>query len=151
MTQEREAIQQYVEAKGWSVEGREHHIVYDVWQAAQTPLLATIAALEAERTSMLETKREQLAAKDARIKELEAKLSKRSYIFDGADNSVRQATCENCDQLRADLGMAVEALNEWDELIKHQYSGSREAMSDMTYAAQHGQELLAHLAKYGEG
>ena len=34
------------------------------------------------------------------------------------------------------------ALHEWDALIKHQYSGSREAMSDMTYAAQRTAHLL---------
>jgi len=39
----------------------------------------------------------------------------------------------------------VEALREWDGLIKHQYSGSREAMSDMTYAAQHTAALLAEI------
>jgi hypothetical protein len=39
----------------------------------------------------------------------------------------------------------VEALREWDDLIKHQYSGSREAMSDMTYAAQHTAALLAEI------
>jgi hypothetical protein len=39
----------------------------------------------------------------------------------------------------------MEALREWDDLIKHQYSGSREAMSDMTYAAQHTAALLAEI------
>jgi DNA repair ATPase RecN len=34
------------------------------------------------------------------------------------------------------------ALHEWDALIEHQYSGSREAMSDMTYAARHTAHLL---------
>jgi regulator of replication initiation timing len=34
------------------------------------------------------------------------------------------------------------ALHEWDALIQHQYSGSREAMSDMTYAAQRTAHLL---------
>jgi hypothetical protein len=34
------------------------------------------------------------------------------------------------------------ALHEWDALIEHQYSGSREAMSDMTYAAQRTAHLL---------
>ena len=36
----------------------------------------------------------------------------------------------------------VEALEEYDELIKHNYSGTRQAMSDLTYAAQHGAEAL---------
>jgi hypothetical protein len=39
----------------------------------------------------------------------------------------------------------VEALRKWDDLIKHQYSGSREAMSDMTRAAQHTAALLAEI------
>jgi chromosome segregation ATPase len=47
--------------------------------------------------------------------------------------------------LEAKLAKAVEALWEWDDLIKHQYSGSREAMSDMTYAAQHTAALLAEI------
>lgn len=34
------------------------------------------------------------------------------------------------------------ALHEWDALIEHQYSGSQEAMSDMTYAAQRTAHLL---------
>jgi hypothetical protein len=42
---------------------------------------------------------------------------------------------DEIDRLRA-------ALHEWDALIEHQYSGSREAMSDMTYAAQRTAHLL---------
>lgn len=34
------------------------------------------------------------------------------------------------------------ALEEWDELIKHPYFGSREAMSGMNYAAQRGLKAL---------
>ena len=34
------------------------------------------------------------------------------------------------------------ALHQWDDLIRHQYSGSREAMSDLTDAAQLTAELL---------
>lgn len=40
------------------------------------------------------------------------------------------------------LDEALKALLEWDALIKHQYSGSREAMSDMTYAAKRGVDIL---------
>jgi hypothetical protein len=43
--------------------------------------------------------------------------------------------CHEIERLRA-------ALHEWDALIEHQYSGSREAMSDMTYAAQRTAHLL---------
>jgi hypothetical protein len=35
-----------------------------------------------------------------------------------------------------------EALGLFDDLIKHQYSGSQEAMSDMTYAAQNAARVL---------
>jgi hypothetical protein len=38
-----------------------------------------------------------------------------------------------------------DALVEFDGLIRHQYSGSREAMSDLTYAAQHAAKALAQL------
>ena len=34
------------------------------------------------------------------------------------------------------------ALHQWDDLIRHQYSGSREAMSDLTDAAQLTAALL---------
>lgn len=34
------------------------------------------------------------------------------------------------------LQMALDALKDWDSLIKHQYNGSREAMSDLTVCAQ---------------
>jgi len=36
----------------------------------------------------------------------------------------------------------VEALHQWDALIQHQYTGSKQAMSDMTDAAQHTAFLL---------
>jgi hypothetical protein len=42
---------------------------------------------------------------------------------------------EEIERLRA-------ALHEWDALIRHQYSGSQEAMSDMTYAAQRTAHVL---------
>lgn len=48
-------------------------------------------------------------------------------------------------QAQAKLAKAVEALREWDALIQHQYTGSRDAMSDMTYIAQHTADLLAEL------
>jgi hypothetical protein len=61
-------------------------------------------------------------------------------------HSAKLAEClERNALLEARLGKAVEALREWDDLIKHQYSGSREAMSDMTYAAQHTAALLADI------
>ena len=54
-------------------------------------------------------------------------------------------TADRIEALTAELAKAVEGLREWDDLIKHQYSGSREAMSDMTYAAQHTAALLAEI------
>jgi hypothetical protein len=47
--------------------------------------------------------------------------------------------------LLAEIERLRDALHEWDALIQHQYSGSQEAMSDMTYAAQRTAHLL-----YGE-
>ena len=80
---------------------------------------------------------EQLEAARADAKEAEA------YADELAGDQV-----DLCRQLIAaedKLAKAVEALREWDDLIKHQYSGSREAMSDMTYAAQHTAALLAEI------
>jgi hypothetical protein len=88
---------------------------------------------------------------DNTVADLEAKLalmmSERDEAWRRAAHSekmwgeaeVKMAECE------ARLRKAVEALREWDDLIKHQYSGSREAMSDMTYAAQHTAALLAEI------
>ena len=36
----------------------------------------------------------------------------------------------------------LEALKEFDALIKHRYTGTREAMSDLTYAAKRGAALI---------
>jgi hypothetical protein len=68
------------------------------------------------------------------------------YAFKLADanntyNEMHVALSEANDK----LAKAVEGLREWDDLIKHQYSGSREAMSDMTYAAQHTAALLGEI------
>ena len=52
--------------------------------------------------------------------------------------------CRNCEnaKLRDEIERLRDALHEWDALIRHQYSGSQEAMSDMTYAAQRTAHLL---------
>ena len=60
-------------------------------------------------------------------------------------SELRRAMADRIEELEAKLAKAVEGLREWDDLIKHQYSGSREAMSDMTYAAQHTAALLAEI------
>jgi hypothetical protein len=41
------------------------------------------------------------------------------------------------------LQQALDALKEWDALIKYQYSGSSEAMSDMQHAAWHTVDIIA--------
>ena len=51
------------------------------------------------------------------------------------NNDLMDAAADRIEQLEA-------ALHEWDALIEHQYSGSQEAMSDMTYAAQRTAHLL---------
>jgi hypothetical protein len=47
-----------------------------------------------------------------------------------------------CEEAADEIERLRGALHEWDALIQHQYSGSREAMSDMTYAAQRTAHLL---------
>jgi hypothetical protein len=47
-----------------------------------------------------------------------------------------------CYEAAAEIERLRDALHEWDALIRHQYSGSQEAMSDMTYAAQRTAHLL---------
>ena len=41
------------------------------------------------------------------------------------------------------LQQALNALKEWDVLIKFQYSGSSEAMTAMQYAAWHTEDVIA--------
>jgi hypothetical protein len=52
------------------------------------------------------------------------------------------------------LQQALNALKEWDALIKFQYSGTSEAMSDMQYAAWNTMDAIsaleAELAKLKE-
>jgi hypothetical protein len=93
-----------------------------------------------------------MIAPDRITTELDAAL--KDYTA-GNDCAVRFVTIDQVDMLaefylhnratEAKLAKAVKALREWDDLIKHQYSGSREAMSDMTYAAQHTAALLAEI------
>jgi hypothetical protein len=49
-------------------------------------------------------------------------------------------------KLRARIAELEAALKNWDALIRHQYTGSCEAMSDMTVCAQETAKLL-----YGPG
>jgi hypothetical protein len=58
--------------------------------------------------------------------------------------SPRDAWCDPDDVQAAidEIERLRDALHEWDALIRHQYSGSQEAMSDMTYAAQRTAHLL---------
>jgi hypothetical protein len=41
------------------------------------------------------------------------------------------------------LQQALDALKEWDALIKYQFSGTSEAMSDMQHAAWHTVDVIA--------
>ena len=54
------------------------------------------------------------------------------------------------DGLVARIKKLEAALHEWDALIHHQYTGSREAMSDMQYAAQITAALLHGEAPWPE-
>ena len=49
------------------------------------------------------------------------------------------------ERMRAKMHEMRDALIEWDGLIEHQYSGSRDAMSDMQYAALRTAQLLDDL------
>jgi regulator of replication initiation timing len=53
-----------------------------------------------------------------------------------------QIAADEIKRLEAENKRLREALHEWDALIRHQYSGSREAMSDMVEAAQNTAQLL---------
>jgi hypothetical protein len=66
-------------------------------------------------------------------------------MLDEQDRKYNRMTNDMIERHAAKLAKAMEGLREWDDLIKHQYSGSREAMSDMTYAAQHTAALLAEI------
>ena len=55
-----------------------------------------------------------------------------------ADESTWDLLTEAADEIKR----LRAALHEWDALIQHQYSGSREAMSDMTYSAQRTAHVL---------
>ena len=43
------------------------------------------------------------------------------------------------------LQQALNTLKEWDALIKHQYTGTSEGMSDMQHAAWHTVDVIAAL------
>jgi BMFP domain-containing protein YqiC len=49
---------------------------------------------------------------------------------------------DEINRLRNRIEKLEAALHQWDDLIRHQYSGSREAMSDLTDAAQLTAALL---------
>jgi hypothetical protein len=76
-------------------------------------------------------------------------LTPASRFFDTDPHLVEFIRADLHDATKAQLATAVGALQEWDALIKHQYSGSRDAMSDMTYAAQHTAAVLAEIEKGG--
>lgn len=60
---------------------------------------------------------------------------------DGGD----EPTHERVSAVVAEVERLREVLIEWDALIKHQFSGSREAMTDMQYAALKTKRILDEL------
>jgi hypothetical protein len=56
--------------------------------------------------------------------------------------SADESTWDLLKEAADEIERLLDALHEWDALIRHQYSGSQEAMSDMTYAAQRTAHLL---------
>ena len=89
-----------------------------------------IERLKNQLSHIIEHNNPQIEQANSYFKLLEEELARCNKIIDGYE--------EEHSKLRA-------ALHEWDALIRHQYSGSQEAMSDMTYAAQ----CTAHLL-YGD-
>lgn len=84
----------------------------------------------------------------AQIAELQADLREVEANFEEAINLWSEERCFSQDliiknrALQAKFDVARSALEEWDALIKHQYTGTREGMSDLTYAAQGGAKAL---------
>ena len=64
------------------------------------------------------------------------------------DSARLQDALDTIDAQRKLLEQARDALAEWDALIKHQYTGTREGMSDMAYAAQHGNKTLNAITEH---
>jgi chromosome segregation ATPase len=86
-----------------------------------------IERLKNQISHIIEHNNPQIENANSHFKFLEDQLARCNKIIDEYE--------EEHSELRA-------ALHEWDALIRHQYSGSQEAMSDMTYAAQHTAHLL---------
>jgi DNA repair exonuclease SbcCD ATPase subunit len=101
---------------------------YDKWMVGVCVEAADkIEQLENQISHIIEHNNPQIEHANSYFKSLEEELARCNKIIDGYE--------EEHSKLRA-------ALHEWDALIEHQYSGSREAMSDMTYAAQRTAHLL---------
>ena len=69
-----------------------------------------------------------------------------SLLTDTDNDEIIQALSKAATMLEAQqntIAKMQEALEHWDNLIEHQYSGSREAMSEMQYCAFETQEILA--------
>ena len=63
-------------------------------------------------------------------------------VIEADREAVRAEQAADLAKFKALAETLAGALEEWDELIKHQYFGSREAMSGMNYAAQRGLKAL---------
>jgi len=93
---------------------------------------AEIERLNKSAECLAETRR--LAVKD--VAELEAKNERlRDYWYRQGKDDQHQVDADRIEALTA-------ALEKFDDLIQYQYSGSREAMSAMTEAAQEGARVL---------
>ena len=93
-----------------------------------------IERLKNQLSHIIEHNNPQIEKANSYFKLLEEELARCNKIIDAYE--------EEHSELRADNERLRAALHEWDALIEHQYSGSREAMSDMTYAAQRTAHLL---------
>ena len=84
-----------------------------------------------------------LAAKHPRTVRSAARMRQ---PLDGADAQALEGALtlaeRDRDEARAEVERLREALREWDALIRHQYSGTRDAMSDMQHAALNTKRLL---------
>lgn len=78
--------------------------------------------------------------------EIEAAKKVESHLFhEGARRGNRVVALEKAAR------MALAVLEQWDDLIEHQYTGSRAAMTDMHYAAQATVPVLEALREVLEG
>ena len=114
-------------------------------QVARLSGLADCGTVENFLSCSDEVKREYFAGfirESSRRKELEQQLTESQKDAIDWENACAHWE-KNAVAAQARIAELRDALEEFDDLIQHQYNGSREAMSDLTYAAQHGARALA--------